>query len=168
MMMDTQPLTLADKEGQPFTIRRYTEHDRADLESMYAAFEPKRCAQGLPAASVEARARWLDMILTAGHHMIVERDRTVLGHGMLIPIDARSAELANFLHQDVRNRGIGTELNRELLDLGRGLGFDRIWLSVEPSNYAAIRSYEKVGFRRRAVTGWSPELEMEINLLPAG
>ena len=166
MMVDLQPLTLADKDGRTFTIRRSTPEDRDAIERMYEAFEPKRCAQGLPAASREARARWLDMVLGGGQHVVVERDDDVLGHGMLIPIDDQSAELANFLHQDVRNRGIGTELNRALLDLGRETGYGRIWLSVEPTNYPAIRSYEKVGFRRRPATGWSPELEMEINLAP--
>ena len=166
MMVESQPLTLVDKEGTPFTVRRYTPGDRAAMERMYAAFEPKRCAQGLPAASSEARGRWLDMVLEDGQHVVVDRGDEVLGHGMLIPMDERSAELANFLHQDVRNRGIGTELNRALLDLARDLGYGRVWLSVEPGNYPAIRSYEKVGFRKRAVTGWSPELEMEINLSP--
>ena len=40
----------------------------------------------------------------------------------------------------------------------------RLWLSVEPHNRAAIRSYEKVGFRFLPGTIFSPEAEMEMEL----
>lgn len=161
-------LTLIDKSATPFTIRPYAKQDRASLEAMYEAFEPKRCAQGLPALDAAQRSRWLDSILRDGCHVVVEVGKEVRGHGMLIPIDEETAELANFLHQDVRNRGIGTELNRALLDAGREHGFRRVWLSVEPGNRRAIRSYEKVGFHRRSAYGWTPEVEMEVNLTPRG
>lgn len=162
------PLTLADKAANPFTLRPYGPNDRSALEAMYTAFEPKRCAQGLPAVDPGQRSRWLDHILAAGWHVLVEVGSRVVGHGMLIPIVDDTAELANFLHQDVRNRGIGTELNRALLDIGREHGVRTVWLSVEPTNRRAIRSYEKVGFRRRPVSGWMPEIEMAMHLTPRG
>lgn len=162
------PLTLRDKGAEPFTIRPYTPDDREPLDRMYAEFEPKRCAQGLPPIDPGQRAKWLDSILRDGCHVVVEVGDAIMGHGMLIPMDDEIAELANFLHQDVRNRGIGTELNRALLDIGREHGVRRVWLSVEPTNRRAIRSYEKVGFRRRSVSGWTPEVEMEVHLTPRG
>jgi ribosomal protein S18 acetylase RimI-like enzyme len=133
---------------------------------MYRDFEPKRVAQGLPPADPGQRTRWLDSVLGSGYHLVVEIDGRVRGHGMLLPFGEDAAELANFLHQSVRDRGIGTALNRALLDVGRLHGVARVWLSVEPSNRPAVRSYEKVGFRRRAVAAWSPELEMETFLDP--
>lgn len=131
---------------------------------MYDAFEPKRGAQGLPPADVRQRARWLDAVLGGGHHLVVEFDHRVLGHGMLLPFDEESGELANFLHQSIRDRGIGTALNQALLGLAVDDGMHRVWLCVEPSNRRAIRSYEKAGFRRRFTSGWAPELEMEIEM----
>jgi RimJ/RimL family protein N-acetyltransferase len=162
------PLTLTDKGAQPFTIRPYATADRASLGRMYDDFEPKRCAQGLPPLDAGQRTRWLDSVLASGCHVVVEVGDAIMGHGMLIPMDDETAELANFLHQEVRNRGIGTELNRALLDVGREHGIGRVWLSVEPTNRRAIRSYEKVGFRRRPTTGWNPEVEMEVHLTPRG
>lgn len=165
--MDDALGTRTDKHGEPFVIRRYRGDDRAGMEAMYAGFEPKRVAQGLPPASDEQRTRWLDSLLASGHHLVVEVDGRVAGHGMLLPFNEESAELANFLHQSVRDRGIGTALNRALLQVGHDAGMNRVWLSVEPSNRPAIRSYEKVGFRRCAVmTPWAPELEMEVLLTP--
>lgn len=132
---------------------------------MYDAFEPKRIAQGLPPQDALARRAWLDAILDQGIHTIVLVDGSLLGHGMLLPYNG-TVELANFLHQSIRNRGIGTALNRALVDLARAAGYDRLWLSVEPSNRAAIRSYQKVGFKRLPATIWAPEIEMECQLEP--
>ncbi len=157
---------LRDKEGRPFTIRPFESADRPGLDAMYAEFEPKRCAQGLPAVDPGQRTRWLNDVLAMGVHLLVEVDGSVTGHGMLIPLDHTAAELANFLHQSCRDRGIGTALNRALLDAARRDAFHRVWLSVEHSNRRAIRSYEKVGFKQRPVSVWAPELEMEITLAP--
>lgn len=160
------PLTGTDRAGGTFHIRPYAPADREALEGMFEGFQPKRSAQGLPPTNADLRARWLDRVLAQGHHLLVEVDGEVVGHGMLIPFGEGRAELANFLHQDLRNRGIGTALNRALLDVGRAHGLRNVWLSVGPWNRAAIRSYEKAGFKRRAVTAWSPEQEMEIDLDP--
>ena len=155
-----------DKLGETFVLRPYRDEDRAGLQAMYDDFEPKRVAQGLPPAGVEARARWLDSVLETGHHVVVDIDGRIRGHGMLLPFRDGDAELANFLHQDTRDRGIGTTLNKALVQLGRDLGLRRVWLSVEPFNRRAIRSYEKVGFRRRPMSPWAPEVEMEVILEP--
>ena len=157
-----------DKEGRVFVLRPCTPADRTALESMYEAFEPKRVAQGLPPSDAGQRSRWLDAVLRDGDHLLVEVEARVRGHGMLLPFAEDAAELANFLHQSIRDRGIGTALNRALLQAGRTRGLRRVWLSVEPSNRRAIRSYEKVGFRRLPVAAWSPEVEMEAILDPPG
>lgn len=160
----TLPTAGTDKQGRGFLLRAYEPADRRELERMYESFEPKRAAQGLPAADAGRRRRWLDAVLAAGYHVIVEIDGRMVGHGMLLPFGRDDAELANFLHQSVRDRGIGTALNLALLDVGREHGLRRVWLSVEPSNRSAVRSYERAGFRRRFTSGWAPELEMEIFL----
>ena len=43
----------------------------------------------------------------------------------------------------------------------------RLWLWVEPFIRAALRSYEKAGFRFVPATIYSPEVEMELVLSPA-
>ena len=165
-MMILLPSTHTDHEGRAFTLREYVQKDRVSLLRMYDVFEPKRVAQGLPPDAPALRLRWVDTVLAAGEHIMVDIEGRVLGHGMLLPFGDGDAELANFLHQSVRDRGIGTTLNRALLDTGRRRGIRRVWLSVEPSNRRAVRSYEKVGFSRRFTSGWAPELEMEVLLAP--
>ncbi len=157
------PLSLADATGAPFVVRAYTPADRRALDAMYARFEPKRAAQGLPPTGEANLKRWLDRVLAQGEHLVVEVGGAVLGHIMLIPMDG-TVELANFLHQSIRGRGIGTRLNRVAVELARERGYRRIWLSVEPGNRPAVRSYEKAGFRRLPGSLWAPEIEMQVEL----
>jgi RimJ/RimL family protein N-acetyltransferase len=158
------PAALLDKEGRPFVVRRLRpDEDRVALEAMYRAFEPKRGAQGLPPVE-KGIARWLDSVLAGGEHFGVIVDGELLGHVMLLPIDETRVELANFLHQSIRNRGIGTWINRIALQAAQAAGRHRVWLCVEPFNRAAVRSYEKAGFRRLVGSLWAPEIEMEAEL----
>ncbi len=158
---------LEDRSNAPFTVRRYAPADRLALEAMYDGFEPKRGAQGLPPRSIEQIRRWLDRVLNAGDHLIIEIEGRIRGHVMLVPAQPGTVELANFLHQSVRSRGIGTHANTIALAVARDAGHRRVWLSVEPSNRAAIRSYEKAGFRQLPGSLWAPEIEMEALLAPA-
>jgi diamine N-acetyltransferase len=159
----TLPAALLDKEGRPFVVRRLTPADRPALAAMYASFEPKRGAQGLPPHETGI-GRWLDRVLAGGRHLGVIVDGELLGHVMILPMQGNRGELANFLHQSVRNRGIGTFINRIALQVAREDGLDRVWLCVEPFNRAAVRSYEKAGFKRLVGTLWAPEIEMEVDL----
>jgi diamine N-acetyltransferase len=158
------PDTITDAQGRPCLIRLYEAADRPRLEAMYRGFEPKRAAQGLPPADAVGIGRWLDRVLAAGVHLVAQAGSGLVGHAMLIPMDAESMELANFVHQSVRDRGIGTALNRAAVELARLRGLRRVWLSVEPSNRAAIRSYEKAGFTSLQGSLWAPEHEMAIHL----
>lgn len=161
------PASLRDREGQPFTVRAYRPADRVLLDAFYDAFEPKRAAQGLPPAGTARIARWLNGVLAGGEHLIVEREGRLVGHAMLMPMaDPGVREYAIFLDESVRGRGMGTQVNRLAAEVGRALGIRQLWLSVEPQNRAALRSYLKAGFFFRPATVYSPEVEMEMDLAP--
>lgn len=159
------PARLQDKEGLPFTVRTLVPRDRPALEAFYDAFDPKRAAQGLPPAGQARVQRWLDQILGKGTHLAVERGLHLVGHAMLLPMGGHAVqEYAIFLAREVRGQGVGTQVNRLTVEVARAMGVSRLWLSVEPSNRAALRSYEKAGFRYVPATIYSPELEMELVL----
>lgn len=156
---------LRDKTGEPFRVRRYTEADRSALQEFYECFEPKRAAQGLPPTGRDRIARWLNAVVPAGLHLLADRGTTLIGHALLIPTGRPdTAEYAIFLDRGSRGRGIGTAINRAAAEVGRAAGLRRLWLSVEPHNRAALRSYEKAGFRFVPGTVFSPEAEMELEL----
>jgi ribosomal protein S18 acetylase RimI-like enzyme len=74
------------------------------------------------------------------------------------------AEYAIFLREDQRGQGVGTALTLLAIETAREHGLHRLWLSVELQNRAAMRSYEKAGFRFLPGTIYSPEAEMELKL----
>lgn len=154
-----------DKDGNRFSVRRLRADDRDSLQRFYDEFEPKRAAQGLPPKGPERVARWLDAVLPNGIHLVAWRDDELIGHALLVPSGRPDTlEYAVFLRQDVRARGVGTQLNQVAVDAARTGGARRVWLSVEPHNRAAIRSYEKVGFRFLPGTVYSAEAEMALDL----
>lgn len=164
-MADVLPAASKDKTGSGFVVREFCAADRPRLDAFYEAFEPKRAAQGLPPVGVDRVARWLDSVLPHGTHLVVEMDNEMVGHALLVPTgEEHAAEYAIFLSRAIRGRGIGTEVNRIAVEAARAAGLDRLWLSVEPYNRPAIRSYEKVGFRFLPGTILSPEAEMELRL----
>src|SRR5690606_7701634 len=152
---------LTDSTGRTYVVRPSTASDREALQAMYEAFEAKRVAQGLPPAEAAGIRRWLDRVLARGEHVVVEEDGRIVGHAMFIPMEDGGAELANFLHQSVRGRGLGTALNRVMVELAGEVGYRRVWLCVEPWNRAAVRSYLKAGFRILPGSLTASEVEME-------
>jgi RimJ/RimL family protein N-acetyltransferase len=161
------PTPCPDHDGGAHLVRVFEAGDRARLEDFYDEFEPKRAAQGLPPTGADRVRRWLDGVLSAGLHLVVETEAEISGHALLIDTGRPGeAEYAIFLRADIRGRGVGTCVNRLAVHAGRAAGWTRLWLSVEPHNRAAIRSYQKVGFRYRAATVFLSEAEMELELGP--
>lgn len=157
-------LSRRDKQGEAFSVRRYLQTDFSGLVDFYQGFDPQRGAQGLPPIGRARIVRWLVGVLPRGIHLIAQRGDQLIGHALVVPMERGVAEYAVFLHQTQRGRGVGTELNRIAVQQARESGFRGLWLSVEPHNRAAIRSYEKAGFRFKPTTIYSPETEMLLDL----
>ncbi len=66
---------------------------------------------------------------------------------------ARKAELALLIGEtEFRGKGYGTEAVRLLVQVGfEQFNLNRIWLTVNEQNLAAIRAYEKAGFRKEGL-----------------
>lgn len=159
------PLFIRNRDGEAYEVRPYTAADRAALELFYDDFEPKRAAQGLPPRDAPRIARWLDAILSAGIHLLLFGGSQLTGHALLVPTrEAGVSEYAIFLDRALRGRGLGTALNQVAIDAARAAGLTGLWLSVEPHNRAALRSYENVGFILVPGTLFSPEAEMRLAL----
>jgi GNAT superfamily N-acetyltransferase len=79
-------------------------------------------------------------------------------------LGVRDGEYLVFVHQHHRGRGVGTQLTRTALDHARSLGISEIWLSVDASNFIAIRLYRKFGFRFCDNADLHCERKMLLNL----
>lgn len=159
-----EPRTYFDRQNETFVIRPMQADDVVELRRFYREFEPKRRAHGLPPEKPERIEEWLRAILQHGVHLVVIRER-LIGHAFVTPTDQEGVcEYAVFLHQDFRGQGIGTQLNLSMTEAAREAGVRKLWLTVEPRNKAALRSYLKVGFNYVPQTRFSIEPEMELSL----
>jgi ribosomal protein S18 acetylase RimI-like enzyme len=61
-------------------------------------------------------------------------------------IDDQTPSIAISLYKEYRNKGIGTELLKKMLDLLHKEGYKSVSLSVQKANYA-MRMYRKAGFQ---------------------
>jgi putative acetyltransferase len=71
-------------------------------------------------------------------HVTVERDRH--------PVTRHVGTLAIAVAADERGRGVGRSLMESALEWAKGVGIEKVVLSVYPHNDAAIRLYRSFGF----------------------
>ncbi|GMU67872.1 MAG: ribosomal-protein-alanine acetyltransferase [Steroidobacteraceae bacterium] len=77
---------------------------------------------------------------------VVELDHELIGYGVMSH-GAGEAHILNLcVRAAMRERGIGRTLLRQLLDSAVDAGMDEAFLEVRPSNLAAIRLYQSLGF----------------------
>lgn len=164
------PRRFEDREGRAIELRAYdgSDAEREALAAMYDVFDPADRAQGLPPSRPSQLADWLDRILDEEcYNVLAWHDSDVVGHATLVPEGEPTEpyELAIFVIQSHQGAGIGTHLMQALLGHGAGSGVDRVWLTVERWNRAAVSLYKKLGFETADAESF--ELEMVVRLAPA-
>jgi ribosomal-protein-alanine N-acetyltransferase len=86
------------------------------------------------------RVGYVCRVLTAGDE--------VIGYGVM-SVGAGEAHILNLcVHQAHRCRGLGKRLLEHLLDRAAMAGMSEAFLEVRPSNTAAIRLYQSLGFEQ--------------------
>ena len=91
-----------------------------------------------------------DCLLAGYQNIVLVRDDTVAGYGVL-SIAAGEAHILNIcVDPDYRSHGYGEKLLDELLFRARAASVRTIFLEVRPSNERAIALYRKKGFHKVA------------------
>ena len=135
-----------DREGASWTLRPAREEDADRLAEMYAAIGAADRAQGLPPVVDHKRRSWVEMLLEEGHNIVAEGPDRLVGHVVYTPVDEAQPELAVFVHPEFHNRGIGTELCKQIVAAAADAGREALELHVERHNRAAISVYRRIGF----------------------
>jgi GNAT superfamily N-acetyltransferase len=144
-------------------IRAVGQWQRELLVEMYDGFEPLGAALGLPPFGEERRRDWVDAALSHKMNLAAfSPDWVAVGHCFLVADNAGSAELAVFVHQEFRRRGIATALVQAVLEWAVTEGLLRVWSLTGSENTAALRMQEKVGFRLRSSDFCSTEMELHL------
>jgi GNAT superfamily N-acetyltransferase len=132
---------------------------------MYRVFCPKPASQGLPPEDPETCHDWVKKLFQIGKNLLAWRGDSVIGHAALIPdMKGKSGEFVIFVDQNHRNLGIGTELTQFTLEKSTELGFDSVWLTVNVTNFIAIKLYRKLGFKYCDMDNLERVMRIQIGL----
>jgi GNAT superfamily N-acetyltransferase len=162
----TPPRSFPDREDREIRIEAIDDAALDAVAEMYVAFDPADRAQGIPPASENRVYDWLDTIFGEGLNVAAFHGDEVAAHATLVPDEAHgdpgehAYELAIFVLQSYQRAGIGRELLETLLGHGAREDVDRVWLTVERWNKAAVALYKDVGFE----TCGSESFELEMSL----
>lgn len=140
----TPPVPSAGVVAPPagFTLRPVAAEDRAALVAFYLQFEPKGSSLGLP--PLKEPEHWLDRLASYPNFVLLLKGR-IVAHAVLCP-EGVAGEVAVFVGQDHRGRGLGRCLLSQLLDEARGLGLRRVWGLTELDNIPMRRLARSLGF----------------------
>jgi len=157
-----QPTEVRTRKGRKLDVRAYASEDFPTLVEMYAGFEPKRVAQGLPPPDVPRITRWLQQLQKKSCQLLAFDGKKIVAHAILCPIRQPEIEFAIFVHQDYREEALGTAMSELSLAWSLEMGFSKVLLTTEFSNYRAIGLFRKLGFHTSSSYG--DECEMVADL----
>jgi ribosomal-protein-alanine N-acetyltransferase len=117
---------------------------------------------------------YLDCLRVGYSMWLMEYRKEVCGYGIL-SMGAGEAHLLNICVSPThQGKGLGRELLAHMIEVARSHGNEMMFLEVRPSNIAAIRLYESVGFSEVGVrrgyypapTGREDALVLALQLTP--
>lgn len=151
-----------DREGCPMLVRPSEPADFDPLVEMYEDLDGHSRAMGLPPATTPKLEAWLERLFENGWNLLALDGDRVAGHVAVIPAESADPEFVIFVHQDYQDRGVGSELVKQLIAHADDRAHDELTLSVSSGNRRAITVYQNVGFDvvERQVT----ELAMALDL----
>lgn len=151
-----------DKRGEPMLVRECSSGAPESLLEMYRSLEIDDQTMGVPPQETEALRQWLNHILTEGWNLISEHNDRIVGHAAVTPESEDDPEFVIFVHRDYRDRGIGTELVKQVLAYTETMDYRNIVLDVARTNERAINVYESLGFDIVSETRMHKQMRMPL------
>jgi putative acetyltransferase len=137
-----------------FAIRPIMPGDDTAMAAIIRAVMPEFGAVGDGFAINDPEVDWMSRAYAQPRsaYFVVERDGIVVGGGGVAPLDGGDGDTCElrkmyFLPQ-ARGLGAGSALMERCLQAARGFGFTRCYLETLCGMDAAMRLYERSGFRR--------------------
>jgi len=135
-------------------IRPIEARDDARMAQIIRTVMPEFGASGAGFAINDPEVDWMSRAYSQPScaYWVVERDGVVEGGGGVAPLeggDADTCELRKmYFLSSLRGLGAGAEVMRLALDAARTFGFKQCYLETLSGMDAAMRLYERSGFRR--------------------
>ena len=108
--------------------------------------------------------------LNAGYSCwIYEQDNIIIGYAVVMLVLDEAHLLNISIAKAHQGRGLGRSLLQHLMQIARSHGAAHLFLEVRPSNQAAIRLYESIGFNEMAVRrGYYPAADRREDAILMG
>ncbi len=104
-----------------------------------------------------------EMVLVAEHTDHETGKRSIIGVGNLLKVPGTNdGEFAAVVADGFHGQGLGTEMLRRLIEIGRNEKLDRIIADVLPENREMQRVFQKLGFRFRRSFGDPTKVEFDL------
>ena len=135
-------------------LRPIRAEDDVAMAAVIRSVMPEFGACGDGFAINDPEVDWMSRAYSAPRHayFVLERDGRVLGGAGVAPLaggDARTCELRKmYFLPEARGLGAGAAMMARCLDAARGFGFRQCYLETLTGMDAAMRLYERSGFRR--------------------
>lgn len=141
-----------DPNSVPILVRLAREDDAQVIARIYNQGIEDGATLETQARTPEERAAWL-AARSARHPVTVAVQASeVVGWASLNPFNPRQAyrfvaDLSVYVERARRGAGVGSALMTDLIERARTLGYHKLVLTTFPESTAAIRLYERFGFR---------------------
>lgn len=146
-------MPLSEQE-KPWRLRAIEPRDDAAMATIIRAVMPEFGAVGDGFAINDPEVDWMSRAYAAPRsaYFVVERDGEVLGGGGVAPLeggDGDTCELRKmYFLPRARGLGAGAAMMARCLQAARDRGFRRCYLETLHGMDAAMKLYERTGFRR--------------------
>jgi len=144
----------AARSNPTLVYRPIETRDDARVAAIIRTVMPEFGASGSGFAINDPEVDWMTRAYAAPRsaYFVVERDGVVEGGGGVAPLeggDAGTCELRKmYFLPSLRGLGAGAEVMRRSLDAARAFGFKQCYLETLSGMDAAMKLYERTGFRR--------------------
>lgn len=144
----------AARSNPTLVYRPIETRDDARVADIIRTVMPEFGACGSGFAINDPEVDWMTRAYAAPRsaYFVVERDGVVEGGGGVAPLeggDAGTCELRKmYFLPSLRGLGAGAEVMRRSLDAARAFGFKQCYLETLSGMDAAMKLYERTGFRR--------------------
>ena len=137
-----------------FTIRPIAPADDASVAAIIRSVMPEFGADGPGFAIHDPEVDGMTAAYAAPRcaYYVVERDGKVCGGGGIAPLEGAAPDICElrkmYFLPEMRGQGAGAAMMAVCLDAARGHGFKRCYLETLKGMDAAMKLYERSGFRK--------------------
>ncbi|WP_242103501.1 GNAT family N-acetyltransferase [Lysobacter sp. M2-1] len=141
-------------EPERLQIEPITQADDAQIAAIIRKVMPEFGASGCGFAINDPEVDWMSRAYAGPRsaYFVLRRDGRVLGGGGVAPLEGGGADTCElrkmYFLPEARGLGAGAAMMERCLEAARAFGFRRCYLETLTGMDAAMRLYERSGFRR--------------------